>query len=482
MDSPREACGVFGVYAPGDDVARITFFGLYALQHRGQESAGIATSHRGRLRAVTGMGLVTQVFDEDALSDLHGDIAIGHTRYSTTGSTLAVNAQPFIAEGSLGQIAISHNGNVVNAETLHHEMKAQGYNFDSSTDSEVIAASIAKADGKTWVEKVRNGLRHLNGAYSLALLTKDSLLAVRDPLGIRPLCLGRLNGGWVVASETCALDHLGAQFLREIEPGEVLRIDAQGITSFRLEPSTQPHAFCIFEYIYFARPDSAMHGKLLYQVRERMGQRLAEEHGVAADIVIGTPDSAIPAAIGYARASGIPYSEGLIKNRYVGRTFIQPSQRIRDIGVRLKFNPLPEVLRDKRVVVVDDSIVRGTTTPRVVSLLRKAGAKEIHLRICSPPIKHPCFFGVDMATKGELIAAHKTVTQIKDFIEADSLGYLSLEGLHWSIDVPQQGFCTACLTGDYPVPVQLELDKLALESGWAQDPLHKIGVVGDRLK
>ena len=285
-----------------------------------------------------------------------------------------------------------------------------------------------------------------------------------------------------MASETCALDHLGAQFLREIEPGEVLRIDAQGITSFRLEPSTQPNAFCIFEYIYFARPDSTMHGKLLYQVRERMGQRLSEEHGVEADIVIGTPDSAIPAAIGYARASGIPYSEGLIKNRYVGRTFIQPSQRIRDIGVRLKFNPLPEVLRDKRVVVVDDSIVRGTTTPRVVSLLRKAGAKEIHLRICSPPIKHPCFFGVDMATKGELIAAQKTVTQIKDFIEADSLGYLSLEGLNWSIDVPQQGFCTACLTGDYPVPVQLELDKLALESGWAQDPLHKIGVVGDRLK
>ena len=322
------------------------------------------------------MGLVAQVFDEDALSDLHGDIAIGHTRYSTTGSTSAVNAQPFIAEGSLGQIALSHNGNVVNAQTLHHEMQTQGHNFDSSTDSEVIVASIAKADGKTWVEKVRNGLRHLSGAYSLALLTKDSLFAVRDPLGIRPLCLGRLNGGWVVASETCALDHLGAQFLREIEPGEVLRIDAQGITSFRLEPSTQPNAFCIFEYIYFARPDSTMHGKLLYQVRERMGQRLAEEHGVEADIVIGTPDSAIPAAIGYARASGIPYSEGLIKNRYVGRTFIQPSQRIRDIGVRLKFNPLPEVLRDKRVVVVDDSIVRGTTTPRVVSLLRKAGAKE----------------------------------------------------------------------------------------------------------
>jgi len=481
MDNPREACGVFGVFAPGEEVARVTFFGLYALQHRGQESAGIATSHRGRIHLVTGMGLVTHVFDEDALAGLRGDLAIGHTRYSTTGSTQHYNAQPFVASGDLGEIALAHNGNVVNARTLREELEVRDHTFASATDSEVLTVAIAHAAGATWVEKVRNALRHAQGAFSLTLLTQDSLMAVRDPMGLRPLCLGKLNGGWVVASETCALDHLGAQFLREVEPGELLVIDAQGVASYRLdEPSHE--AFCIFEYIYFARPDSMMKGRLLYLGRERMGERLAEEHPVDADVVIGTPDSAIPAAIGYARASGIPYSEGLIKNRYVGRTFIQPSQRIRELGVQLKFNPLPEVLRDKRVIVVDDSIVRGTTTPRVVGLIRRAGAKEVHLRICSPPITHPCFFGVDMATRGELIAAQKSVPEIQNFVGADSLGYLSLAGLKWAIDVPKAGFCTACLSGEYPIPVQLELDKLALESGWARDPAHRLGVAGDRLK
>jgi len=481
MDKPREACGVFGVFAPAEDVARITFFGLYALQHRGQESAGIATAYRGRIRVTAGMGLVTHVFDEAALSDLRGDIAIGHTRYSTTGSTHIRNAQPFVAESELGQIALAHNGNVVNAEALQHELQQAGCSFSSSTDSEVIAAAIAHAPGDTWLEKTRTTMRRLSGAYSLALLTSDSLMAVRDPLGIRPLCIGKLNGGWVIASETCALDHLGAQFLREVEPGEVVVIDKSGVSSHRIEEPDR-RAFCIFEYIYFARPDSVMQGKLLYLARERMGRRLAEEYPTDADVVIGTPDSATPAAIGYANRSGIPYSEGLIKNRYVGRTFIQPDQRIRELGVRLKFNPLPEVLNGKRVVVVDDSIVRGTTTPRVVSLLRRAGAKEVHLRICSPPIKNPCFFGVDMATKGELIAAQKSIPEIREFVDADSLGYLSLEGLLWAIDLPKANFCTACLTGEYPVPVQLELDKLGLESGWARDPLHQSGVVGDRLK
>ncbi len=481
MDHPHEECGVFGVYAPGEDVARITFFGLYALQHRGQESAGIATAHKGGLRVATGMGLVTHAFDESTLGSLRGDIAIGHTRYSTTGSTQIRNAQPFIFEGELGQLALSHNGNVVNARQLQQELRDAGSSFSSSTDSEVIGAAIVVAPGETWLDKILFTMKRLSGAFCLTLLTKDSLIAIRDPLGIRPLCIGKLNGGWVIASETCALDHLGAQFLREVEPGEIVVIDKSGVSSYRYE-EPQKRAFCIFEYIYFARPDSIMQGKLLYLARERMGQRLATEYPVDADVVIGTPDSATPAAIGYARESGIPYSEGLIKNRYVGRTFIQPDQRIRELGVKLKFNPMPEVVSGRRVVVVDDSIVRGTTTPRVVSLLRNAGAKEVHLRICSPPIQNPCFFGVDMATKSELIAAHNSVEDIRKLVNADSLGYLSLDGLLWAIDVPKDRFCTACLTGEYPVPVQLELDKLALESGWALDPAHRSGAVGDRLK
>jgi len=433
------------------------------------------------------MGLVTHIFDEETLAGLNGEIAIGHTRYSTTGSTQLCNAQPLVAEGNLGQIALAHNGNIVNAEALQHELRDAGVSFTSSTDSEVIAAAIAHAPGATWLEKIRTTMRRISGAYSLTLLTRDSLIAVRDPLGIRPLCLGRLRRGWVVASETCALDHLGAQFLREVEPGEVLVIDKSGVASHRNEPADPdqeeaPKAYCIFEFIYFARPDSVMNGRLLYLVRERMGQHLAKEHPVEADVVIGTPDSAVPAAIGYAKESGVPYSEGLIKNRYVGRTFIQPSQEIREAGVRLKFNPMPEVLKGKRVVVVDDSIVRGTTTPRVVALLRRAGAKEVHLRISSPPIQHPCFFGVDMATKGELIAAHKTVDDIRRAVGADTLGYLSLEGLISAIDVPGRDFCNACLTGQYPVPVQLELDKLALESVWAGDPLRESGVIGDRQR
>lgn len=468
-DSPEHACGVFGVYAPGIDVARVAFFGLYALQHRGQESAGIATSDGSTLDVRRGMGLVAQVFDEEDLYHLQGHIAIGHTRYSTTGSSRIENAQPIIVDSPLGPLGLAHNGNVINAQYLKDELLGGGARFESGTDSEVIARQIAATPGRTWAEKIRSTMRRMTGAYCLTLLTKDALIGVRDTLGVHPLCLGKYQDGWVLASETCAFDHLGAEFVREIEPGEIVVIDENGVQSF---PEANPGkmALCLFEYIYFARPDSVIQGKLLYTARERMGEQLAREYPVEADLVIGTPESAVPAAIGYARASGIPYSQGLIKNRYVGRTFIQPDQRIRELGVQLKFNPLPEVLKGKRVVVVDDSIVRGTTTPHVVSLLRQAGATEVHMRICAPPIAWPCFFGVDMATRRELIASHKSVEEIQEWVGADSLGYLSLDGLIQAIDVQGSKFCTACLTGNYPVPVQLEMDKLALEENGAAKP------------
>ncbi len=458
----HEACGVFGVYNPGEDVSRLTFFAIFALQHRGQESAGIATADGKNIQVYTGMGLVSQVFNEDILYHLKGHIAIGHNRYSTTGSCRAANAQPIVVEGPSGQMALAHNGNIVNAVYLRQELMDQGYKFCTSTDSEMIAWLIMSAPGKDWVDKIKHAMGRLRGAYSLTIATKDRLIAVRDPFGVRPLCLGKMGGGWVVASETCALDHIGADFVREVEPGEILVIDAGGLQSFR-EPSPRK-ALCIFEYIYFARPDSIINGRLLYPARERMGANLAREYPVNADLVMGVPDSAGAAAGGYARGSGLPMREGLLKNRYVGRTFIEPDQRIRELGVKLKFNPLREVLDNKSIVVVDDSIVRGTTTPRVISMLRKAGARDIHLRICAPPIRHPCFFGVDMATRWELIAAQKTVPEIQKFVGADSLGYLSVDGLVNAVGLPKEMFCLACFTGEYPIPVQLEMDKLALET------------------
>ena len=458
----RECCGVFGVYAPGEDVARLAFFALFALQHRGQESAGIATTDGRKLQTYADMGLVSQVFDEDSLSRLTGDIAIGHTRYSTRGSSRIINAQPIVVGRGSDSIAIAHNGNVVNAELLREELSDQGYNFRTSTDTEVIANLILSSTEKSWVDRIRYAMHRLQGAYSLTIMTTDTLFGVRDPFGVRPLCLGTINGGWVIASESCALDHIGADFAREIEPGEIVSITGNGLDSYREEVSRR--ALCIFEYIYFARPDSVISGRLLYPAREAMGERLAEEHPVEADLVMGVPDSATAAGIGYARRSGIPLGEGLLKNRYVGRTFIEPDQRLRDLGVKLKFNPLPQVLAGKRLVVVDDSIVRGTTTPQVVRLLRKAGVSQVHMRICAPPIRYPCFFGVDMATRWELIAAQKTIPEIRDFIGADSLGYLSIEGLVKAVALPKDGFCLACFTGDYPVPVQLEMDKLALET------------------
>jgi amidophosphoribosyltransferase len=458
----HESCGVFGVYAPNEDVARLTFFALFALQHRGQESAGIATTDGTKLRVYARMGLVSQVFSEDSLSQLSGDIAIGHNRYSTRGSSRLTNAQPIVVGEGSDTLAIAHNGNIINAELLHAELTDQGYTFKTSTDTEVIANLILSSPEKEWVDRIRYAMHRLQGAYSLTLMANHTLFAVRDPFGVRPLCLGAIDGGWVIASETCALDHIGASFVREVEPGEIVSIDENGVNSYREKVGRR--AICIFEYIYFARPDSVINGRLLYPARQAMGAGLAEEHPVDADLVMGVPDSATAAGVGYAFRSGIPLGEGLIKNRYVGRTFIEPDQRIRDLGVKLKFNPLSQMLDGKRVVVIDDSIVRGTTTPQVVRLLKKAGAKEVHMRICAPPIRYPCFFGVDMATRRELIAAHKTVPEVRDFIGADSLGYLSIDGLIKAVALPKDVFCMACFTGDYPIPVQLEMDKLALEA------------------
>ena len=458
----REACGVFGVYAPGEDIARLTYFALFALQHRGQESAGIATSDGKKLQVYAKMGLVSQVFTEEDLARLSGFIAVGHNRYSTTGSSRICNAQPLMVGAGEDALAIAHNGNITNAEALRKELEEKGYAFSTTTDSEVIGNLIHSSTEKEFAAKVRYAMKRLHGAYSLVLLHRNTLWGVRDPLGVRPLCLGRLSGnGWVLASETCALDHIGAAFVREVVPGEIVKIDGGGLSSY--PEASDKNALCIFEYIYFARPDSIINNRLLYDAREAMGAGLAEEYPVEADLVVGVPDSATPAAVGYSRASGIPLGMGLIKNRYMGRTFIEPEQRIRDLGVKLKFNPMRPLLEGKRVVLVDDSIVRGTTTPQVIKLLRNAGAKEVHMRVCAPPICHPCFMGVDMATQRELIASQKTVPEIKRAIGADSLGYLSLDGLIKAVGLPKEKFCLACFTGHYPLPVQLEMDKLALE-------------------
>ncbi|MCH7809863.1 MAG: amidophosphoribosyltransferase [Chloroflexi bacterium] len=462
-DAWKDKCGVFGVYAPGEDVARITFYGIYALQHRGQESAGIASGDGQTLHVRTGMGLVSQVFEEHDLGHLPGHVAIGHTRYSTTGSSRSENAQPVHVEGTNGELALGHNGNLLNADVLRDDLEDGGTDFETSTDTEIAARLLASAPGSSWLERAANTMKVLSGAYCFVAVTPDSLIAMRDPYGVRPLCIGRLNGkGWVVASETCALDHLGAKFVREVEPGEAIVIDGEGLHAEQALEKRRD-ALCVFEYIYFARPDSVIRGKLLQPTRANMGRELAREAPVDADIVIGVPDSATAAAIGYANESGIPYTEGLVKNRYVGRTFIKPDQRLREQGVRLKFNPLRQVIEGKRLIVVDDSIVRGTTTPKVVEMLRNAGAASIHMRICAPPIVHPCHFGIDMATQWELIASRQEIEEIRQHIGADSLAYLSLDGLMRAVEQPRESFCTACFTGEYPMPVQLQMDKLVFE-------------------
>ena len=458
----RESCGVFGVYASGINVAQTVFFALFALQHRGQESAGIAVTDGDGIKLHTNMGLVSQAFTENDLALLKGYIGIGHNRYSTSGSSRPVNAQPIIAKADGLTIALAHNGNIINFELLRDELQQRGYHFHTSSDSEIIANLILASPGQNWQKKIEYAMHRLQGAYSLVILTEDKLIGVRDSLGVRPLCLGTIDNGWSIASESCALDHIGAQFVREVEPGEIVIIDSQGMKSFKKKNAKK--ALCIFEYIYFARPDSIIEGKLLYPVREAMGRGLAEEYPIDADFVMGVPDSATASGIGYSNLSAIPYCEGLLKNRYVGRTFIEPDQRIRELGVQLKFNPLSQIIAGKKLIVVDDSIVRGTTTPRVVSLLKKAGAAEIHLRICAPPIRYPCFFGVDMAARWQLIAARKTVPEIREYLGVDSLGYLSLDGLIRAVGLPRDIFCLACFTGAYPIPVQIEMDKLALEA------------------
>ncbi|MCD5404302.1 MAG: amidophosphoribosyltransferase [SAR202 cluster bacterium] len=463
FDHPNEECGVIGVFTPEGDASRLAFFGLFALQHRGQESAGIAAANGENVVVHADMGLVTQIFREPDFYPLVGDMAIGHTRYSTSGSSELCNAQPLLVDGQHGQLAVANNGNIINALQLRDQLQDEwNCTFTSTTDTEVIAQLLAHATGANWEDRVFQCMRQLEGAYSIVVQTKDTMIAARDPLGIRPLCLGKLNGGWVVASESCALDHIGAEYIRELDPGEVIIVDGNGLHSATWSGGTGRQALCVFELIYFARPDSLMAGQLVHSARQELGAQLAREHPVDADLVIGIPDSSTAAAVGYAQESGIPFSEGLVKNRYVGRTFIEPEQRLRDLGVRQKFNTLVDVIQGKRLVVVDDSIVRGTTTPHVVNLLRKGGAKEVHMRVCAPPIKHPCFMGVDMASREELLAANNTLEDIRTIVGADTLGYLSVEGLLEVVGGTKGGFCDACFTGNYPVPVQLELSKLAL--------------------
>ncbi len=454
-DKPQHECGIFGIYAPDADVARLTFFGLYSLQHRGQESAGIAVSNGRRISMHKEMGLVAQVFDEGKLYPLQGHLAIGHTRYSTTGSSKLLNAQPFVVESALGPLAVGHNGNLTNAHDLRQELLQRGVGLSSTSDSEVITQMLAGGEGRGWDEKLRVFMVRAQGAYCLTVLTSDQLYAVRDPWGLHPLCIGRLGEtGWVVASETCALATIGATFVREIEPGEIVAIGADGPRTVARMPAPA-RALCLFEYIYFARPDSTVDGQTLHAARVAQGRELAREAPAEADIVIPVPDSAVPAAIGYAQASGIPYSEGLIKNRYIGRTFIQPDDQLRKVGIQLKFNPLVDNLQGRRVVLIDDSIVRGNTSGPIVRLLRDAGAREVHMRVSSPPIRHPCFLGVDMATYPELIAHRMSVEEIRDHLGVDSLAYLSLDGLIRATGHADAGFCQGCFTGRYPVDIQL---------------------------
>ena len=455
----RDACGVVGIYAPGEDVARLVFYGLYALQHRGQESAGIAISDGTTVVVYKELGLVAQVFDEVVLKSLRGHLAIGHVRYSTTGATTWENAQPTYKSAPVGQIALSHNGNLVNSLVLRRELEEAGGDptperarLASSSDTDLVAAHIARASKGDTRRAIAEVLPRLEGAYSFAIMDETRLFGARDPHGFRPLCIGRLGGtGWVLASETCALDLLGARFIRDVEPGELVTIGPDGLSSERFAAAS-PSA-CVFEHVYFARPDSTLLGQNVYASRYRMGQRLAREAPVEADLVVPVPDSSMPAAQGFAQASGIPYGDGFVKNRYVGRTFIQPSQSMRQQGIRMKLNPLREVIRGKRIIVIDDSIVRGNTTRQMVGMLRDVDAREVHLRISSPPIRWPCFYGIDMPHRDDLIGAFRDIDTVRAHLEADSLAYLSLESMIAATGIPGDAFCTACFSSRYPVPI-----------------------------
>jgi len=454
-------CGVFGVYAPGHDVARLTYFGLFALQHRGQESAGIAVSENGRLTGMRDLGLVAQVFDEKKLHGLHGEVAIGHTRYSTTGSSAWANAQPLLHHGRVRTVALGHNGNLVNVGELREELRAAGVKLATTSDSELIAALLA-SDEAPLAEAAASAMRRLDGAYSIVVLSEGKLVAFRDAHGFRPLVIGKTDDAWFVASETCALDLVGAEFVREVEPGELVIVDENGLKTVQVLDPRERRALCIWEYFYLARPDSELEGVEVHGARVRMGERLAQEAPADADLVLPIPDSGIPAAIGFARALGIPFSEGLIKNRYVQRTFIQPGQELRKQGIRMKYHPVAEVA-GKRVVAVDDSIVRGNTTEQIVRMLFDAGATEVHVRISSPPVVGQCFYGIDLADPSEMIAAGRTIEDVREKIGATSLAYLSHDGLVESTQRPATALCRACLTGDYPTRIPAEAAKHRFE-------------------
>ncbi len=462
-DHPNEECGVIGVFAPNEDVASMAFFGLFALQHRGQEAAGIAVSDGSAVRLHKDLGLVSQVFNERNLSPLTGHYAIGHTRYSTTGSSNIRNAQPFLIETQFGPLAVAHNGNIVNTAELRGELLKRGVGLSSSSDSEVITMMLAGAEGNTWDDRIRNTMPKWRGAYSLVILTRDSVYAVRDPWGFRPLSVGRLpSGGHVVASESGALRTLGCVAIREVQPGEIITLSNTALRVRQALPS-EPHlARCTFEHIYFSRPDSFWDGLSVNLVRQRLGEELAREAPVKADVVIPVPDSSIPAAIGYARASRLPYDDGFIKNRYIGRTFIQPTESLRRQGIALKFLAIEENLRDKRVIMIDDSIVRGNTSGALVRLLREAGAIEVHLRVTCPPIAHPCYMGVDMGTYEELIAHRLAVDEICTHIGCDTLHFLSLDGMMRAIG-KCDGYCNACFTGIYPIALDMQHTKTGFE-------------------
>lgn len=466
-DKPYDECGIIGVFAPNEDVARMAFFGLFALQHRGQEAAGIAVSDGATARLRKDIGLVSQVFNPHNLAPLQGHYAIGHTRYSTTGSSAIRNAQPFLIETQYGPLAVAHNGNIVNANELRSELLRRGVGLSSSSDSEVMTMMLAGAEGDTWDERIRTVMPKWRGAYSLTILTRDSVFAVRDPWGFRPLSVGRLpGGGHAAASESGALRTLGCEAIREVKPGEIVALSNNALRVRQALPPEHPLARCVFEHIYFSRPDSFWDGLSVHHVRQRLGEELAREAPADADVVVPVPDSSTPAAIGYARASRIPYNDGFIKNRYIGRTFIEPTDSLRKQGVALKFNALEENLRGQRVVMIDDSIVRGNTSGPLIKLLRDAGAREVHVRITCPPIAHPCFMGVDMGSYEELIAHHVTIDEICDHIDADSLHFLSLDGMMRAIG-KHDGYCHACFTGVYPIELDMQRTKTGFEKAIA---------------
>lgn len=460
-ESFKDQCGVFGIFAPGENVAKITYVALHSLQHRGQESAGIAVSDGNKLRSIRKLGLVNAIFNEQNLSKLSGFVAIGHNRYSTTGGNTINNIQPIILPNNGDFFGLAHNGNLTNSnKLLKHIEKIKRI---STTDSEIMGIMIARANPVSWGKKILSVMPYFEGAYSTVCLSRDRLYAFRDPWGIRPLILGKLNGSFVVASESCTFDTLGAKMIREVKPGEVISIGKDGLIEEGRVPQ-KSKKFCLFEYVYLARPDSIMNDMLVHQARARSGELLAAEAPVEADLVVAIPDSGTSAAIGFSRATGIPFGEALIKNRYIGRTFISPDQHMREQGVKMKFNPMREILTGKRIVIVDDSIVRGTTIRKIIEIIRKCDVKEIHLRICSPPIRWPCFFGVDTPERRQLIASEKTVAQIKEYINADSLHYLSLEGLIKASKQPGQTLCAACFSGKYPMKVNHNFTKNIFEN------------------